>query len=282
MNTKRVWDTQVNVPQSESALSDGFLSELVTELDNDSVTAIILRGSYARGDAVPYSDVDLTRLVKVQPEPTQRKQFTYRHGLLISISTRTVDQYREDFMVPERAIFVVPSVREARILLDKEGAFCAVQQEARAWTWEPLQAEANYFASNVLMEHTEYVHKILRALLLEDAFALTEITLELLLALTDAVVVQRGMLVISGNTYFWQVQNTVGAESKWTYYHRIVAGIDMSSTQSVSAEERGVAVLRLYQETVKLLRPILHPLHREVIEQSVMVIDSALSGEEVA
>ena len=81
MNTKRVWDTQVNVPQSESALSDGFLSELVTELDNDSVTAIILRGSYARGDAVPYSDVDLTRLVKDQPEPTQRKQFTYRHGL---------------------------------------------------------------------------------------------------------------------------------------------------------------------------------------------------------
>src|SRR5437870_1653284 len=122
-------------------------------------------------------------------------------------------------MVPERAIFVVPSVREARILLDKEGAFCALQQEARVWTWEPLQADANSFASNVLMAHTEYVHKILRALLLEDAFALTEITFELLLALTDAVVVQRGMLVISGNTYFWQVQNMVGVESKWTSYH---------------------------------------------------------------
>ena len=81
MNTKRVWNTRVNEPQSVFALSDGLVSELVTELDNDSVTAIILRGSYARGDAVPYSDVDLTRLVKDQPEPTQRKQFTYRHGL---------------------------------------------------------------------------------------------------------------------------------------------------------------------------------------------------------
>ena len=52
-------------------------------------------------------------------------------------------------MIPERAIFVVPSVREARILLDKEGAFCALQHEAKVWTWEPLQADANYFASNV-------------------------------------------------------------------------------------------------------------------------------------
>jgi predicted nucleotidyltransferase len=281
MNKKRVWNTQVREPDGASALSDVFLSELVTELDNDAVTAIILRGSYARGDAVPYSDVDLTRLVKEQPERTQRKQFTYRHGFLISISTRTIEQYREDFTIPERALFVVPSVREARILLDKEGAFCALQQEAKGWAWEPLQAEANYYASNILMAHTEYVHKILRALLLGDVFALTEITLELLLALTDAVVVQRGMLVIGGNTYFRQVQDMVGVESKWTNYHRIVAGIDTSSAQSVSAEERGVAVLRLYQETVKLLRPFLSPMHREVIEQSVVVIDSALSGEEV-
>ncbi len=47
---------------------------------------------------------------------------------------------------------MVPSVREARILLDKEGAFCALQQEAKVWTWEPLQAEANYYASNVLKD----------------------------------------------------------------------------------------------------------------------------------
>src|SRR6266566_5465641 len=53
MNTKRVWDTQVNESQSVSALSDGLLSELVTELDDDAVTAVILRGSYARGDAIP-------------------------------------------------------------------------------------------------------------------------------------------------------------------------------------------------------------------------------------
>jgi len=280
MNNKRAWNRQVHELHRGSALSDVFLSELVIELDTGGVTAIILRGSYARGDAVPYSDVDLTRLVKELPERTQQKQFTYRHGLLISISTRTIDQYREDFTIPERALFVVPSVREARILLDKEGAFCALQQEAKAWTWEPLQTEANYYASNILMAHTEYVHKILRALLLGDVFALTEITLELLLALTDAVVVQHGMLVIGGNTYFRQVQAMVGVESTWTNYHRIVAGIDTSPAQSVSTEEKGVAVLHLYQETVKLLRSFLYPMHREVIEQSVVVIDSALSGEE--
>lgn len=85
VNTKRVWETRVNESQSVSALSDVLLSELVTELDNDAVTAIILRGSYARGDAVAYSDVDLTRLVKKQSEPTRRKQFTYRH---LCVTTR--------------------------------------------------------------------------------------------------------------------------------------------------------------------------------------------------
>jgi hypothetical protein len=57
----------------------------------------------------------------------------------------------------------------------------------------------------------------------------------------------------------------------WTCYHRIAAGIDTPAT----ARERGIACLRLYQETAKLLEPVLQAAHREVVEEAVRVIDGA-------
>ncbi len=265
---------------SAAPVDEAFLGRLVAELDSDDVTAIILKGSYARGDATSYSDIDLTQIVKHPPEEAQQKRFLYREGRLISLSTRTLAQERARLAVPEQAIFVVQGIREARILLEKDGAFSALQQEARAFSWESLQAAANDYVSRVLMLHTEYVHKILRALLLHDEIALSETTLDLLFVLTEAVAVQHGVLVSSGNTYFRQVQETAGTDSAWTYYHRLVGGMDTSSVQPLSGETRGVAALRLYQETVKLLRPILCASHRDVMEESVAVIEQALSDED--
>jgi predicted nucleotidyltransferase len=158
-----------------ASLSDEFLSSLVTELDNDHVTALALTGSYARGNATAYSDVDVLRFVRERSERT--KHYVYRHGRLIGISTRTFDQYRQRFTLPEEAIFVVPALREACVLLDKEGEFTQLQQEAQAWTWEPLQAAANYYAGEMMMGQTEIVHKTLRALILQDKLALAEMIL---------------------------------------------------------------------------------------------------------
>ena len=77
MNNKRAWNTQVHEPHRVSALSDVFLSELVTELDNDAVTAIILRGNYARGHlhqhmSSPRVSSVFTRLFL--PPPSQQKR----------------------------------------------------------------------------------------------------------------------------------------------------------------------------------------------------------------
>ncbi len=56
-------------------------------------------------------------------------------------------------------------------------------------------------------------------------------------------------------------------------------GMYTRSAQPVSGETRGVAASRLYQETAKLLRPILCAPHRDVMEESVAVIERALSDE---
>ena len=262
---------------TSSSLPDAFLSALVAELDTDAVTAMVLVGSYARGDATPYSDVDVIRFVREEPARAQQKLYTYRDGRLLGIVTQTLAHYREGFTVPERAIFEVPSIREAQILVEKDGAFRVLQQEARAFVWEPLQAAANDYASTVMMEYTEYVQKILRALLLGDELALSEMILDLLAAVTFAVDVQRGILATSGNSYFRQVYKSVGLDAAWTRYHRFIAGIESGTTERATTQARGVVALHLYRETVQLLRFAFHPLHRDVIEQTVLIIERALS-----
>ena len=69
-------------------LSDAFLNELVAELDGDDVVAIALMGSYARGDATAYSDVDVVRFAANAPESDEKGYaLQYRGGCLVSISS---------------------------------------------------------------------------------------------------------------------------------------------------------------------------------------------------
>ncbi len=141
-------------------LPDILLHALVDELNSPTTITIVLGGSYARGDATPYSDVDIVHFVTVAPSNPHR---TYRYidGRLISIATRTLDWYRTALTQPPRAIFAVPALRHARILLDKDGTFHAFQQELQTFTWEPLQESANQYISHMIMNSAEDVHKLL-------------------------------------------------------------------------------------------------------------------------
>src|SRR5581483_506697 len=132
-------------------LPDIFLSRLVAELDDDTVRAIILRGSYARGDAVPpFSDVDLTRIIQETSGSHLPKYYVWREGYAVSVSSHSYAGYRERLQRPQEAIFAVTGIQEARILLDKDMAFSAFQQEAINFQWEPLQKAANIYAGQVL------------------------------------------------------------------------------------------------------------------------------------
>lgn len=269
----------IQEPDPLAAVTEAFLARLVAELDSELVRAIILHGSCARGEATSYSDVDLVRFVHEIPHQVAQKRFLYFDGRLISISTRTIEQDQHRLTLPEEAIFVVPGIREARILIDKDGGFQKLQQQARDWIWEPLQAAANYYAGELLMKQAEIVHKTLRALLVRDELALAEMVLILCTALTDALAIQRGVLITSGNSYFRQVQASVGVTSEWTHQHQITIDIAKNTTlPATPLETKGFAALRLYQETVLVLLPSLTSEHREVVEQASAVIEQALSG----
>ena len=273
------WLARLRQTPIASTLSETFLAELVAELDDDSMIALILHGSYAHGDATAYSDIDISRIFKDEVQSLPLKRYVIRHGYLVSISAHTISEYRERFTLPQEAIFAIPTVRQARILLEREHAFSLLQHEAEAFTWEPLQPAANRYVSRVLEEYTEHVLKILRALALQDILALAEMVPALVMAATDAIAVQRGILITSGNTYFRQVQESVGFDSSWTTYHRRAAAIDIDVTSIKPLEASGFAALRLYRETVLVLQPYLDPQTWEVARYIVTVIEQTGSPE---
>jgi predicted nucleotidyltransferase len=260
------------------AISEAFLQAMVAEMDSDEVTAIILGGSYARGMATRYSDVDFARYVRVPPQ-AKKKRYFYRDGRLISVATLPLDYLEESVARPEVAIWVVPALREARILLDKDEVFGAFQQRLADFRWEALQARADAWASNALLLYTEFAHKALGALLRRGETALAFATQELFYMLTWALAVQRGVLMEGGNAYYHQVQEVAGKDSAWTRYHRLILCLEPFPPHLSPVEARGLAALRLYQETVRLLHAALLPEDRKVIEQTLQVIEDASLAE---
>ncbi|SRR5579885_2214170 len=255
-------------------LSDEFLQTLVAEIDSDDVIAIILAGSHVRGTATRYSDVDFARFVRTPPQGKTKRYF-YRDGRLISVVTWSLDAIEQSITRPELAIWRVPALREARILLDKEGVFAAFQQKVRDFRWETVQEQANAWASDMLLLYTEFAHKMLGALMSHDEATMAYATQDLLWTLTWVLAVQRGVLIEGSNRYYTQVQEAVGKDSAWTHFHRLALCLEPFPAHRSPAEARGIAALRLYEETARLLRDALLPEDREVIEQTLRVIEEA-------
>jgi hypothetical protein len=261
----------------DGLLSDEAIEALAAGLVDDSITAVALFGSYARGDATRSSDIDIVRFASILP-PLERDRYTLRqHGdYLLSISTTTIEEKRREMTQPDTAIFAVPGIRQACALIDPTGAFADLQEAARAFEWSPLQSAANEFASELLLGDAEEAHKVMGALLLGDEHTIVYGATILFMAMTKALAVQRGILMTSENSYFQQVQQAAGMDSAWTRAHRLAAGLDYGAPDRPPAVVRGLAALQLYQETVTLLRTILCPEHREVIEATVQAITSLL------
>ncbi len=253
-------------------LDDGFLNMLVTELDDDTA-GVALTGSHARDDATRYSDVDLLRFVDVLPESeAERYTLRCREGYLVSITTTTVSTKLEEFARPQEAIWTVSGLRQSRILLDKDGSLRRLKQAAEGFTWEPLQDAADEYASYSVMGDAEEVHKVLGGMLKGDESTVVYGTLGLCLSLTKAILVQRCVLLESENSYFSRAQDAVGRNSEWACWLRLSVGLDEAPSGGPLVEARGVAGLRLYEETVRLLQGILRPEHRDVIENALAAI----------
>jgi predicted nucleotidyltransferase len=258
--------------QQALSLTDEFLHELVQELDHEDIVGITLGGSYARGTATRYSDVDLACFWRegVKPPP---KRFLYRQDKLISIKMTSVTEIRQILKQPHSALFFVSTAR--RLLLDKDGSVARLLAEIDAFRWEDLQEAANEQASLWMMLKAEDVQKVLREFEQENAPGLALVITNLVAVLTQLTALCNRTLITNDSTYYQQVQEAAGLDSAWTHFHLIATGLEAGPAGIIPLRARGIAALHLYHETLVFAGPVMQTEHRAIAEQVLRVVQLA-------
>ncbi len=260
-------------------LFNELLHTLATELSASDTVAMVLAGSAVRNAATAYSDIDLAHIM-AEGYAGPEKRFHYRDGRLISVSMRTMSWWRRAVTQPERAIFLVPAMRDARILLDPEGEFSRYLRELQDFSWTPLQPAANRFAGAALAAQAETVHKVLSALVRNEG-VFESVTL-LALDLTQIVAVQRGVLIKTSAHYMQQVRHAVGDASDWSRFHRMATAQPGAGKPPTTLRKQGLAVLHLYLETFRMIEGSMLPERRALAAHTNSVVHHALQSDSLA
>ena len=254
-------------------LSYAFIQSILAKIDAPSLIGVGMAGSYARGEESKYSDVDLDIYVNQLPENLyDRYTLRYLDGRLISLKYTLLNDERSALTNPRRAIWAVPGLRGMKILLDKDGSMAALQKAARDFDWSPLQPAADEFAAEMVMGNAEEAHKILSGLARKHESTVLYASWGLIKNMLEAVVVQRGMMIISENRYFDLIQDSVGRDSEWTSAFRAAWGLEEGAA---NYQSRGAAALMLYRLSAGMFDGLIREKHREVISKTLQLIQEA-------
>jgi hypothetical protein len=186
----------------------------------------------------------------------------------------SVTEIREMLKQPQSAMLFVSGKR--RLLLDKDGSVARLLAEIEAFRWEDLELAVNTHVGLWMMLKAEDVQKVLREFEQENAPGLACVITHLVAELTLLTALCHRTLITNDSTYYQQVQEAVGLDSAWTRSHRIATGLEAGPTDIAPLRARGIAVLHLYRETLVFARPVMQTEHREIAEQVLRVVQSAV------
>lgn len=252
---------------------------LAQRFDAPVVQALVLMGSHARGDAGPYSDVDLVRFVaEGQAELTGAGSHLIA-GSLVVVSNVTPSQVEPWFSEPAQAVNTIAGLRTGHALLDRHATFAKLQARAHAFVWtETLQEKADLWASAQMVGWIEEVHKGLEGLRRHDPGRLLNANFGLSWGLSNIMKVQQGVMIAGDNSFFNAVAAAVGVDSLWSQLHAIAFGVADVHGRPPSLRERVVAGLHLYCVTADLLGAALQPGHAPLITETVALINVAIEA----
>jgi predicted nucleotidyltransferase len=248
-----------------AAVIDAALLERIVERTTfPAVRAIVLLGSAGRGDATPWSDLDVERWVELG---TDRRDdvVTLMEDRLLIVHTRIVSEVRAELSLPERAIWAVPAYRNMRVLHDPHGDAASVGEDARRFDWRDLRDSAVGVTRLNLGKSAEFVFKLRSASEQRNEGSAVHATVALAGRCARAVAVARGVLVSTENEYFAKVWEAAG--SVWQREHRGALGLEGGGAFAQAA-----AACRLYAETLRLLDDVLDENTRQITSRALAVM----------
>jgi len=136
-----------------------IVRDLLTEVDPRGGAAVVLAGSWARGDAHQASDIDLWVVGR-----RGRDRILEREGYMVCVKFSRAEDERREMRNPGRLDGAVPGWRHAKILRDPKGVARALRAEARRFRWSSVRRARTNYIANQLAGWAEEVAKLLRAL----------------------------------------------------------------------------------------------------------------------
>lgn len=226
----------------------------------EGALAVVLSGSYARGDASAESDVDLIAVLGRAPEGGHLRDAARQHGrYLVHTAWATLASVRADFTDPGAVGTNVPGWRVAVPVEDTGGTAAKLMLEAQRWTWDRIgDARCDAWVARAITGWAEEVHKLVSAL--SGGAALNAAAQRSLLALHLAhiVAVHRRMLFGTDNVMWDLVAAAMGTE--WRAAQSAAFGLDGESLERSSR-----AALRLYALAAGEVMPTLDRRQSEVV-----------------
>jgi hypothetical protein len=272
--------TDYKIRKNKQMQSSPNFDTLARKFDGPNVSAIALVGSYARGTAGLFSDVDLVRFLNDDISPSPRDGSYLIDDLLVTINSANPRQIEAWFSCPEIAVNVISGLRSGRALLDRSGTFEGIQRRARAFTWNAeMQQKADRWAAQQMVGWIEEVHKGLEGLRSKDIGRMLNARFGCSWGLSRVVGVHKGVLLSGDNGFYDEVGEVVGLDSEWVKLRRTAFGIEGQDGKAPGLQEQVVAGLQLFVATVRLLGNIFEPVDAIFVKQTIKLIETELGSQ---
>jgi hypothetical protein len=244
-------------------LAEGKADELV----DAGAQAVVLMGSFARGDETAFSDLDLLAL---GDGPAYRLEL--QGGQLLAINWSSVSAIESSFASPERAGYAVQGWRDALILRDATRLAARLQQRAREWDWsEPGDRAIDRYVADELCGLAEEVHK-LAGLLASGNYFGAAVQRNILGFRIGAILAVHLRLLYATENELWNlVGDLLGDE--WTTAQARALGTGDQDFASTC-----LGALELYELAVERVHTLFDPRERDVVANATMVGRSLLGG----
>lgn len=162
--------------------------------------ALVCVGSMARGDATPWSDIDLWVIGDGIPAST----LAVMDGRLLTLSSSTIKGVDDSFRDPATALQAVAAWRSAQVLHDPSHAADALMDRATAWNWSWIEEAVPSWAAHQAAGLGEEVLKLLAADAAGDALSARVQASLIALQLTSVVRLLRQQWYVSENDLWRQ------------------------------------------------------------------------------